>query len=544
MSVLRRLLTLGISALVVSACQEQAPASRSSAAAQRAIEADIRFLADDLLEGRDTGSRGHEIAARYVAAQFQAMGLAPAGDDGTYFQKLDLLQAVRVREQARFELIAPGNKKKRLKFQEEFLPGLSYEQPALELTAPMVFVGQAVQAPELEHDDFAGIDLHGKIAVSFANAPESFPGDERAYYASTLTKAETLVRLGAVGWIQLSDPADEDRRPWTRTAANWQQPSMRLVEADGNVLDTFPELKARAALSPSASALLFAEAERSFAEVLEANKRGENRAMDLNQRVTIASRQSLSRLSSRNVVARLPGTGPLADQHLALTAHLDHIGIGPEVAGDSLYNGAQDNAVGIAILLETARQAAQLPSLRRSLVFVATTGEEKGLLGAHQFAAQPTVGRVIASLNMDMPVLLVPTKDVTPIGLEHTSLASAVKQAAKELGVDLSPDPAPEENTFVRSDQYAFIRRGIPSVYIDGGYVALDPKHDAKALQQEFLRTHYHQPSDDLRLPVVWSDAARMARLNARIAELVANDPVNPRWREGDFFGRRFGGGR
>ncbi|AVP96608.1 hypothetical protein C7S18_05055 [Ahniella affigens] len=544
MTVRHRFWVVCLLVLAVSACQDDVPTARVASVAERAVEADVRFLADDLLEGRDTGSRGHEIASRYVAAQFQAMGLVPAGDDGTYFQRLDLLQAVRVREQSRFELVAPGNKKRRLKFQDDYLPGLTFEQAAIELTAPMVFVGQAVQAPELEYDDFAGVDVHGKIAVSFGNAPASFPGDERAYYASTLTKAETLVRLGAVGWIQLSDPADEERRPWARGAANWQQPSMRLVEPDGNVLDTFPELKVRASVSPAASALLFGEAERSWTDVLESHQRGENRAMDLNLRVTLASRQVLTRLSSHNVVARLPGSGPLADQHVALTSHLDHIGIGAEIAGDSLYNGAQDNAVGIAILLETARQAASLPTLRRSLVFVATTGEEKGLLGAHQFARHPTVGRVIANLNMDMPVLLVPTKDVTPIGLEHTSLASAVKQAAKEQGVVLSPDPAPDENTFVRSDQYAFIRRGIPSVYVDGGYVAVDPKHDAKALQQEFLRTHYHQPSDDLRLPVVWSDAARMARLNARIVELVANNPVNPRWKDGDFFGRRFGGGR
>jgi len=509
----------------------------------RQIEADVRFLADDLLEGREAGTRGHELAAQYVAARFAAMGLEPAGDDGTWFQSVPMIKAVRQRDGAQFVLVAPG-RRERLKFQDDFLPGISFESPAVELTAPMVFVGQAVQAPELGHDDFAGVALHGKIAVYFGNAPKKFPGDERAYYASAQTKSETLVRLGAIGAITIGDPADEARRPWERIAANWQQPGMRLIEDDGSILDAWPELKVRASVSAAAAPRLFAESGRSFEDILAAHERGESVAVDLNQRATLVLKQTLSRISSRNVVARIAGTGESAKQHIALTAHLDHIGIGAEVSGDALYNGAQDNALGIAILLDTARQALRGSNRQRSLVFVATTAEEKGLLGANRFARAPTVPKVIANINMDMPVMLVPTRDITPIGVEHSTLAPWVKQAAAEIGVDLSPDPAPEENVFVRSDQFAFIRQGIPSVYIDGGYKAVDAGVDGLARQKEFLRTHYHQPSDDLALPMIWSDAERLARINARVAELIANDAASPKWNDGDFFGKRFGGGR
>lgn len=521
-------------------CAEKPPA-HDPAPGMRAIEADVRFLADDLLEGREAGTRGYDIAAAYVAARFAEVGLVPGGDNGTWFQQVPMLKAVRQREGAQFVLLAPG-RRERLRFGDDYLPGVSYESAAVELTAPMVFVGQAVQAPELGHDDFAGVDLHGKIAVFFPNAPARFSGDERAYHAATTTKFETLVRLGAVGAITIGDPADEERRPWSKVSANWEQPSMRLVEDDGGALDTYPELKVRAQVSAAAAPKLFRESGVAFADVVAAHARGESKAFELDQRATLVLRQSIGKVTSHNVVGVLPGRGALARQHIALTAHLDHLGIGAGVDGDTIYNGAQDNAVGIAILIETARQALSRPPAQRSLVFVATTAEEKGLLGAHRFARAPTVPKVVANINMDMPVMLVPTRDLTPIGIEHSSLATQVRRAAREIGVELSPDPAPEENVFVRSDQYAFIRQGIPAVYVDGGYQPVEAGVDAKARAQEFLRTHYHQPSDDLALPVVLADAERLARLNARIAELVANDPSTPRWNDGDFFGRRFGG--
>jgi hypothetical protein len=268
-------------------------------------------------------------------------------------------------------------------------------------------------------------------------------------------------------------------------------------------------------------------------------------------------------VTSRNVAAKLPGSdATLGREHVVYTAHLDHIGIGTPVAGDATYNGALDNALGVAILLEAARELhAGKDHPKRSALFLALTGEEKGLLGAEWFAQQPTVPResLVANINMDMPVLLAPTSDVVPIGIEHSSLQPLVVQAAKDVGVTLSPDPFPEEVVFVRSDQYAFIRAGIPAVYLDGGVVALRPADakaagtqvgatngkaaasDPKLAMRDFLRKCYHQPCDDASQPIHYADAARLARLNARIGTLVGNIAERPSWNAGDFFGVHFG---
>ncbi|HXH00756.1 MAG TPA: M20/M25/M40 family metallo-hydrolase, partial [Xanthomonadaceae bacterium] len=257
-------------------------------------------------------------------------------------------------------------------------------------------------------------------------------------------------------------------------------------------------------------------------------------------------------VESRNVVGKLIGSDAvLGAEHLVYTAHLDHIGIGAPVKGDSIYNGALDNALGVAILLEAARElVASGIKPKRSLLFVALTAEEKGLLGAEWFASNPPVPptSLVANINMDMPVLLAPSRDVVPIGIEHSTLQGAVEAAAKQVGVALSPDPFPEEVVFVRSDQYAFIRAGIPAVYLDGGVLAApssagkaaDAGTDPKLALREFLRNCYHQPCDDVAQPIQYADAARLARLNAHIGHLVGDAAQRPAWNAADFFGERF----
>ena len=279
-------------------------------------------------------------------------------------------------------------------------------------------------------------------------------------------------------------------------------------------------------------------------------KDGTATSFELPGTVLLAGRTKIEPVTSRNVAAKLPGSdAALGREHVVYTAHLDHVGIGTPVAGDAIYNGALDNALGVAILLEAARELhAGTDHPKRSALFLALTGEEKGLLGAEWFAQTPTVPResLVANINMDMPVLLAPTSDVVPIGIEHSSLQPLVAQAAKDVGVTLSADPFPEEVVFVRSDQYAFIRAGIPAVYLDGGVVPgkADGKAtapDPKLAMREFLRKCYHQPCDDASQPIQYADAARLARLNARIGTLVGNIAERPSWNAGDFFGTRFG---
>ncbi len=542
---LPRLAPLAV-ALLLAACAGEAPPAADAALAEGGagrIEAHVRFLADDLLEGRDAGTRGYDIAALYVAAEFRQLGLAPGGDDGGYLQRVPMLKVERLREDARFTIDHDGAQRA-FAFESEWLPGANANAEQFTLSAPLVFVGQGVVAPEFDHDDFAGVDVRGKIAVLFGGAPAALEGDARAHYASGRQKAEALVERGAVGVVYLRDPKAEERGPWARGARGWAAPSMRLRGADDRPLDTFPELVASASLSLEASRALLESAGRDPDAVFAALEAGELEAFEIPGLATIAGRARHTPVESHNVVAVLPGTDPaLAAEHVVFTAHLDHVGIGAEVGGDAIYNGALDNALGVGILLEAARQArASGVPTGRSLAFVALTAEEKGLLGAEHFARNPSVdGPLVANLNMDMPVLLGDVDDAVPIGMEHSSLQAHVEASAEALGMRLTPDPIPEENVFVRSDQYAFIRQGIPAVYMDGGVHLREEGEDGVAMLTGFLRTHYHQPSDDLALPIHYPSAARLAELNREIGLRVANDPERPRWNEGDFFGERFG---
>lgn len=535
--------------LALTACQRAPDApgegyDESAAADARRIEADVRYLADDLLEGRETGSRGYDLAALYVAQRLRAMGLRPAGENGGYTQRVPLLRAQRLAEGNELVIERKGATTA-LRFRDQFLPLLNFDRPQARVEAPAVFVAQAVHAPELGHDDFAGLDLRGKIAVLFGGAPARFAPDQRAFYSSTDEKLRALAQRGAVGAVFVATTGDEQTYPWARSAEDWQRPGMRLRGADGRALDSTPQLQVVARVSTAVADVLLAGNGHTAAELYRATDAGRLRGFELPGRIVLAARNSIVPLESRNVVARLPGSGrALADEHVVFSAHLDHVGLGPPVDGDAIYNGAVDNALGVAVMLEAARKLAAAPSApRRSMLFVAVTGEEKGLLGAQWFAQHPTVpgAALVANLNLDMPMLLAPTRDVVPIGIEHSSLAPLLRQAARDVGVKLSADPAPEQSLFVRSDQYAFIRAGVPAVYLNGGIEGAGLGDDPRAAQREYLRLRYHQPSDDVRQAIQYADAARLARLNARLGRLIGDASQRPAWNSGDFFGRRFG---
>lgn len=542
---LRSALAIAFAALLAGCALPDAPTrSALPAGVPGQVEAHVRFLADDLLEGREAGTRGYDIAALYVASQFAQIGLEPGGDAGSWMQKVPLLKAERRREG---ELrVDGGDKAIEFAFQDEFLPGINFDQPAWSVEAPLVLVGQAVVAPEFEHDDLAGIDLGGKIALVLSGAPARFGNDQRAFYSAGREKLRLLAERGAVGVIYLGDPERESKSPWARGAANWARPSMRLRDAEGRPRDTFPQLRGTASLSVEGARRLFAAAGVDAEAIFAAHRDGSLKPIDLPLRARMAGAATLTPLDSRNVVGRLAGSGgELAHEHIVYTAHLDHVGIGAAVEGDAIYNGALDNALGVGILIETARLSAGSPRAARGQVFVALTAEEKGLLGAEHFADQPGLdGRLVANINMDMPVMLSPQSDVIPIGIEHSSLKQVVEAAAAEIGVALTPDPFPEEVVFVRSDQFAFVRRGIPAVYLDGGIHAIVPEVDGRAQLDGFLRHHYHQPSDELELSIDYPSAARLATLNARIGQIVGNAAEAPRWNEGNFFGSKFSAGR
>ncbi|GAB3746453.1 M20/M25/M40 family metallo-hydrolase [Lysobacter olei] len=539
-----------VATLLAAACQRDAlPHARAAGSAW--IEADVRQLADDRMQGRRAGTPGHARAAAYVAARFGQLGLVPAGDAGGFLQRVPLLAAVRVREGSAL-VVHRGGQDAAFAFADEYLPSPDFNRATSAVTAPAVFVGQGVQARASGHDDFAGLELRGRIAVVLNGAPARLAPEARAFHGSLRRKLGLLVAHGAIGAVLVSTRGDEEQRPWSRVAADWTQPLLRLrcdspaCGGAGGAIDSFPELQAVATVSTDAAPRLFAGSGREYAALLDAADAGTLRGFALPGRMTLATRTRITPTVSHNVVARLPSRGPRAAEHVVFTAHLDHVGVGAPVRGDAVYNGALDNALGVAVMLESARQLARAPAPPdRSMLFVATTAEEAGLLGAEWFVRHPPVPReaLVANLNLDMPLLLEPSDDVVPVGSGHSTLQAAVEAAAGDVGVGLSPDPAPEQSLFVRSDQYPFIRAGIPAVYLTGGVDGRGWGDNPQEAAAAFMREHYHQPGDDVTRSIQYADAARLARLNARLAQRIAAEPQRPRWLPGDFFGERFGPG-
>jgi hypothetical protein len=507
-----------------SACSASTPAASPAVSAgvtAAALGAHIRVLADDSMEGRGTGTPGYDRAARYVAAQFEALGLEPAGTDG-------YLQPVRLRHARTGDgsLVLDGPAGRRTLVRDaDFIAIPDPVRPTTEVSAPLVVAGFGVTAPGLSHDDYQGVDARGRIVVLTSGAPASFPATERAHYATNREKARNAVAHGAVGILAVR--SREVSFPWERQVRQARGGAMRWLGPEGEPEDVFPAIRAIAALSDSAAAALLASGLPGTATIRITTRHAE--------------------LASPNVVALLRGSDPrLRDEFVVLTAHLDHLGIGQPVNGDSIYNGALDNASGTAALLEVARAfAAMRERPRRSLLFVAVTGEEMGLLGSDYFAQHPTVPkeRIVANVNIDGLSILYPFRDVVAFGIEHSTLDSAVARAAASMDVALGPDPFPQEAYFVRSDQYSFVRQGIPSVFLFIGFRG-DSGLDAAARFRQWLAERYHLPQDDLSQPMDLDAGARHATLAWRVALEIANAEQRPAWKADSFLGRMFGQAR
>jgi hypothetical protein len=508
-----------------------------------AIRSHVEFLASDLLEGRASASRGYDVAASYVAAQFRQYGLRPSGDDETYFQIVPLIEATPVLPGSSAEFVLDGASQ-RFEYGMDYLPSADFTSVSSTLTAPLVFAGFGVKAPELGHDDLAAIDLQGRIAVIFSGAPAKFPHDQRAYYSWQNGKFTTLIEHGAIGALLIASPDDEKRMPWERSVAASWTPQMRWVDESGEPHNAFEPLKLRFRFNHEAAARLFEKAERSFSEVIAAAENGEAQGFELPGLLSLSATTGLRRTESMNVLAILPGSdAALKDQYVLVTAHLDHLGRGAAVAGDSIYNGAHDNAVGVGILLEMARALHASGSRpRRSIVFAALAAEEKGLIGSDYLAAHPPlpIAGMVANVNIDMPLTLTPTTDLIAYGEAHSSLGPLARTAAAAAGYRLSADPAPEAVALIRSDQFSFIQRGVPSIMLASGHKARDKNVDAGALHLDFMENRYHQPSDDLTLPVDYAGAADLAKVNLRLVLDVANTTEKPQWKPRDFFGTKF----
>lgn len=505
-----------------------------------AVRSHVAFLADDLLEGRRTGSPGHEIAIRYIAAQFAALGLKPGGDNGGWYQRFKLAET-SARAPGSMTITGPGGSKSWTDGSDIVLRR-DPAHPNPDVTAPMVFVGYGIDDPKHGHDDYRGLDVRGKIVVALANFAPDTPSEPGAYYAAE--KRAMASRRGAVGMIQIYSRALAKIRPWNRVVSNARFAAVSWLEPDGRPHDD-AKLGFTGTVTAAAADALFAGAPKTLTAILDAADKGDApKGFALKTSAHVIDHTETRTISSANVIAMLPGgDANLAAQHIVLSAHSDHIGMTPPAPTDTpttdrINNGALDNGAGIATMIEVARAAVAAPDKpRRSLIFLASTGEEEGLLGADYYARHPSVpiADIVGDVDLDMPLPLYHFVDVNAFGADHSTIGPTVAAAAKPMGVALSPDPTPAETVFVRSDHYMFVRQGVPAVFLATGWGG-----DGRAAWENFESKHYHQPSDDMSLPIKWDEAARFAEINYRITRAMADSDQRPMWYHGDFFGDLF----
>ena len=525
-----------------------APGATDAAASIRpeAISAHIRFLADDLLEGRMPGERGFDIAAAYVASQLQGMGVEPAGDEGSWFQHMTF-RAGRTRS-ARLEVGTPGGETAALAFEREFIPFAPLDDGVADVTAAVVYVGYGIVAPEYHWDDLAGVDLKGKLAMVLLGAPlgttpDFFPPVPSAVYGSPRSKLDRLMARGVAGVLWVQTPLRERLFPFADGIASSQRGSMALVE-NGQV----PARAAipRVTLSMAGADALLGAAGRPerVASLVAAAERRDHGSFALGTQVHLRVEAALRTVHTANVVGlwrAAPGS-PAAGEAVVFTAHLDHLGIGKPEAGDAIYNGASDNAAGVANVLEIARAFTRLPQRpRRGVLFALVTGEEEGLFGSEWFVAHPPVRReaLVADVNADSGLPVFAPREVVALAADESTLQEDAQRAAAALGLALGSDPEPQQATAVRSDQYSFLRAGIPATATRIGLGGASERERAEAAA--YRKSHYHRAADHWEPDRDHGPAAVFARFQFLLGLSVTQRPERPRLLPGSFFQPRPG---
>ncbi len=534
-----RSLTLAavVSAIATPAAMAQArapqtPAVTAAAKVARAVDttayrAHLTFLADDALEGRAPGTRGGDLAAKYIAAQFQQLGLTPAGDNGTYFHRVPIITltpdpTVRV----------TGSEPTELKYRDDYVLWAMRNDSLVNVTADLVFVGHGIVAPEYGWNDYAGVDAKGKIVVMLVNDPglrdsTIFRGKILTYYGRWTYKIEEAQRQGAAG-ILLLHTNETATYPWTTVKSSWSGPQVRLEKTPGSLV-------AAGWLSWDAAGRLFKAGGANLEQLTEQAYRKGFRATPLSLRADLTVRSAITRSATQNVLARLPGKGPSAREVVVIGGHYDHFGIGAPVDGDSIYNGAQDNASGTAGVLSIA-QAFVRSGVRtnRSILFAAFAAEESGLLGSEALVARPPMPTrdMAAILNVDGTNLYGRTRDVSALGMDQSSLGQAFTTAARAEGLIVTNNvDGLIRGAFFRSDHFPFAKAGIPGLSLETGsdFVGQPAKY-GKEKEDEYVAKRYHQPSDEI-LPWFTVDGVlQQLRVIVRTAVAVGNAPKQPTW--------------
>lgn len=536
-----RAAALGASAVaLVTACATTAPEwpEGQDASADR-FKSHVETLAADEFMGREAGTEGYDMAVTYLTAQFDALGLTPAGSDG-YLQQVPLRRAFRDTDSMSFD-IEIGGERQTLSVVDHYLLDApissdpTAEAARLSVEGGIVFAGYGIDAPALGIDSYEDLDVTGKVVLLMQGTPDGMPSEERAHFQRGAAKIDEAARRGAsaVLFLGTRDAADKGFRE--RMDAFAAAPSETFAgrgAAGAGVVSGF--------LFKTAAQDLFDAAGLNHDTAIVADENGRIAPMALDANAMLTTQGRFENYTSPNVVAMIEGSDPtLKDEYVVLSAHLDHVGVDEidedEPDADVIHNGAMDNATGIATMLEAARRfqkSGEAP--KRSILFVAVTAEEKGLLGSDYFAQNPTVPaeRMVANVNLDMPILLYDFEDVIAFGAEHSSLGLIVEAATTSMDVGLTADPYPELVLFVRSDHYSFVKQGVPSVFL-----FLGTEGGGEENFRTFMQTHYHRVSDQPDLPIRYDVAAKFAELNYRIAKEIADADQAPVWNDDNFFG-------
>ena len=520
-------LSLSLSIFVATATPAQNP---SPSHAQQWWK-HIQYLASDELAGRETGSPGHRLAAQYIADAFKNAGLKPGGTRG-YFQSVRFTSR-KIIEQRSSLAIVRNAKEEPIVLGEEATFSMGIEH-APRTEAPIVFVGYGLTVPEMQYDDLAGLDLRGKVVLLLSGSPSNIPGPLRAHYQST--RSQSLTRAGVIGVIGIQNPIGQDV-PWERGKLARLRAMLSLADSK---LEENRGQQLAVTFNPAKAEKLFNGSGHTFAEIMklaEAGKELPRFPIPASIRATVAFERKA--LQSQNVIGILPGTDPkLRNEYVVLSAHLDHVGRGEPINNDPIYNGAMDNASGIATLIAAATAFTKNKRrFRRSVIFLAVTAEEHGLKGSRYYAAYPTVpaANLVANINIDMFLPLFPFRSVIVQGLEESNLADDLRKVAAGSGIEVLSDPEPERRAFVRSDQYSFIRKGVPALSLKVGFAKDSPEHE---IVKRWRKERYHAPSDDLQQPLDFEAAAKFNAAYMKVVEAVANRSDRPRWNDDSFFKR------
>jgi Zn-dependent M28 family amino/carboxypeptidase len=508
--------------------QTASPARQVAAAVSAdVIRGHLEFLADDALEGRAPGTRGGELAQKYIAAQFRRLGLEPAGDSGSYFQRVPIISLTPTPALA---VTAPA--RTALAWKDDFVLWSMRDDSLVSLRGEAVFAGHGIVAPELGWNDYAGLDVKGKIVVALVNDPglrdsTLFRGKILTYYGRWTYKIEEAQRQGAAGLL-LIHTAESATYPWTTVLSGWTGPQVRLESPPGSLLFA-------GWLQQETAARMFKSGGQDLAALTAAAARKGFEPVPLGVTLEGSVRSVVRRTETANVLGRLPGRGPLAGQAVLIGGHYDHFGIGAAVDGDSIYNGAEDNASGTAAVLAAA-EAFVRSGVRtgRSLIFAGFAAEESGLIGSQALANSPPIPLrdIAAILNLDVMNLYGRTSDVSALGLDQSSLGKAFAAAAAAERMEVtSNDEALLRGSFFRSDHFPLARAGVPGMSVENGarYVG-KPAGYGKERKDEYIAVRYHQPSDQILPWFTYDGALQQLRVTVRTAVSVANAPDQPRW--------------